>query len=179
VKAISPRFLSTGDRDAGALERLFDALFFETENTRLLGGAAEPEYRPADEECPYHRLLYREDYFSSALHEIAHWCIAGPGRRRLADFGYWYRPDGRDPAQQRAFERVEVRPQALEWIFTEAAGCRFVASADNLDGGAGPSREFLAELAAQRRKYLTQGLPPRAARWRAALARRYGGRVRT
>ncbi|GAM69307.1 transporting ATPase [Vibrio sp. JCM 19236] len=26
------------------------------------------------------------------MHEIAHWCVAGPKRRLLEDFGYWYEP---------------------------------------------------------------------------------------
>ena len=82
----------------------------------------EPYYQPATGECDMHRLFYRSDYFASALHEVAHWCIAGERRRQLADFGYWYTPDGRSPQQQSAFEAVEAKPQPLDWFFSLACG---------------------------------------------------------
>ena len=63
---------------------------------------------------------------------MSHWCIAGKERRDLSDFGYWYAPDGRSSAQQQAFERVEIKPQALEYLFTLACGRRFQVSQDNL-----------------------------------------------
>ncbi len=58
--------------------------------------------------------------------------MAGEARRRLPDFGYWYAPDGRTAAQQQAFERVEIKPQALECLFTLACGRHFQVSQDNL-----------------------------------------------
>ena len=76
------------------LDRLFRATFFHSYATVLEGGADEPVYRPGNP----HRICYTRDYFRSALHEIAHWCVAGPRRRRLDDYGYWYAPDGRDAA---------------------------------------------------------------------------------
>ena len=100
--------------DSRRLEEVFNRCFLLTENTRLVGGSAEPLYRPAGDGQEQHLLYYREDYFASALHEVAHWCIAGEARRQLVDFGYWYAPEGRDSQQQRAFESVEVKPQALE-----------------------------------------------------------------
>ncbi len=94
--------------DAGRLERVFADCFTRDFDTLLLGGAPEPVYVPAGMRCgvtapaPHHRLFYREDFFASALHEAAHWCIAGRERRLLVDFGYWYAPAGRDaPAQAR------------------------------------------------------------------------------
>ena len=69
---------------------------------------------------------------AKSLLEISHWCVAGKERRGLSDFGYWYAPDGRTAAQQQAFERVEVKPQALECLFTLACGRRFQVSQDNL-----------------------------------------------
>lgn len=160
--------------DAAALCALFDALFLATENTRLVAGGEEPIYLPAGPEHPESRLVFRHDYVSSALHEIAHWCIAGAARRRLVDYGYWYRPDGRDAACQREFERLEARPQALEWIFHEACGLRFRPSVDNLDGAPGDARGFAEAIAAAALAYCRSGLPPRAARFRAALAARFG-----
>ena len=108
----SPARMSCVER----LEQVFMRCFGSSLCTRLQGGAAEPLYQPATLEGDYHVLYYRADYFASALHEVAHWCIAGEIRRQQTDFGYWYAPDGRSPAQQRAFERVECRPQALEWM---------------------------------------------------------------
>ena len=115
------------------LEALFAQTFAAQYNTVLCGGAEEPLYQPG---AP-HRIVYTRDYFRSALHEVAHWCVAGEKRRQLPDYGYWYAPDGRDAAQQRAFEQVEVRPQALELLFCEACGHPFSVSLDNLEGLSG------------------------------------------
>ena len=154
------------------LEMLFAACFRGRWRTRLEGGADEPLYLPGGDGA-LHRLCYRADYFASALHEIAHWCIAGPARRRQVDFGYWYLPDGRDAAAQWAFEAVEARPQALEWIFSVAAGYRFRPSADNLHGVGGQSG-FGARIRAELVHCLAGALPPRAQRFADALRRFYG-----
>ncbi|MDX1454750.1 MAG: elongation factor P hydroxylase, partial [Gammaproteobacteria bacterium] len=106
--------------DVDALIRLFNSLFEDSHNTILVRGDDEPLYLPADTGHPRHRIIFAHGFFASALHEIAHWCIAGPQRRQLVDYGYWYRPDGRNAEEQRAFEDVEARPQALERIFSEA-----------------------------------------------------------
>ena len=115
------------------LERVFNDCFANTFRTRLFGGAEEPLYLPAASPDEYHALYYRSDYFASALHEVAHWCIAGAERRKQKDFGYWYAPDGRSGEDQQAFEAAECKPQALEWFFSRACGYRFSVSADNLD----------------------------------------------
>ena len=120
----------------------FNQLFGESENTRLEGGADEPFYQPAQAAGDRHILYFREDYFSSALHEIAHWCIAGKERRQLPDFGYWYQPEGRSAEQQIQFEVVEVRPQALEWHLSVASRQPFRLSADNISAGIGASEQF-------------------------------------
>lgn len=111
---------------------LFNRHFLKNENTELLGGAAEPLYIPSSCHEQSHQLIFRENFVSSALHEIAHWCIAGKARRLQPDFGYWYQPDGRSAAEQEKFESVEIKPQALEWIFSNACGQKFNPSADNL-----------------------------------------------
>ena len=165
-------------RESAQLELLFNRAFQDSFNTRLVGGADEPLYRPAAGDGDCHRLYYREDYFSSALHEIAHWCIAGEARRQQLDFGYWYNPDGRTSVQQRAFEQVEIKPQALEWIFSTAAGIPFFVSADNLSAddqaASGPSREFLLAVEDRARAYCRQGLPPRGEKFARALQQFYG-----
>lgn len=153
------------------LEGVFAACFEASHHTVLVGGGDEPIYLVGQGGGP-HRVVYRADYFASALHEVAHWCIAGPARRAIDDYGYWYVPDGRDAIQQAAFERVEAAPQALEWIFAEACGSRFQLSADNL-AGEGPSAAFAAAVAARKRRYRREGLPARAARFERALRERY------
>ncbi len=156
--------------DPADLERLFDRLF-QPLDTVLRGGASEPLYEPGRPSV----LHFREDYFASALHEVAHWCVAGPQRRQQVDFGYWYAPDGRDADTQRRFEQVEARPQALEWIFAEACGWPFVLSADNVEGDARPSEALAAAVADRKARYLRDGLPTRARRFREALQEVYGG----
>jgi len=158
------------------LEQVFAECFLEEFNTRLKGGAAEPLYQPAREPGECHRLFYREDYFASAMHEIAHWCIAGHQRRELVDFGYWYAPDGRNASQQRAFEAVEYRPQAMEWHFARACAYRFRISLDNLDGNEADVLDtgaFKARVVEQANRWRTLGLPERAARFVVALRREF------
>ena len=163
--------------DPADLIALFDGLFGASEGTRLERGGKEPLYLPRDGACAFDRVVFAHGFFSSALHEIAHWCVAGPARRRLVDYGYWYRPDGRTTEEQREFEHVEVKPQALEWIFATAAGSRFNFSADNLAGAAEPGPSWLAfqaAVAAQARAYVEGALPARARAFASALAVRYG-----
>lgn len=153
---------------------LFDGLFEETYQTRLVRGGDEPLYLPADAESPWHRVIFARGFFTSALHEISHWCIAGVRRRELEDYGYWYLPDGRDAHQQRDFEAVEVAPQALELLFSRACRLRFHVSVDNLDGDAEVDRDaFHAKVEARARRYLSEGLPLRAEALRTALATFY------
>lgn len=140
-------------------------------NTRLVGGHAEPYYRPASESgAHWHQVEFTRDYPASALHEVAHWCVAGAERRALPDYGYWYAPDGRSTAQQAEFEVVEVKPQALEWIFARACGLKFRVSADNLDAGLGPSDAFKRNIWLQVLRYCCEGVNPRAHRFARALA---------
>ena len=162
---------------AGRLDRLFATCFAGDYRTRLVGGADEPYYQPAASPGQFHQLYYRSDYFASALHEVAHWCIAGQRRRTLPDFGYWYAPDGRDAGQQLAFQAVEVKPQALEWLFSLACGYRFTVSVDNLDLQNGPApgtSPFKRQILAQARAWQSSGLPHRAGLFFAALAGEFG-----
>jgi elongation factor P hydroxylase len=116
-------------------------------------------------------VIYREDYLASALHEVAHWCLAGAERRTREDYGYWYSPDGRNAKEQAQFELVEVGPQALEWILTDACEFPFHLSVDNLTMGVESSSWFESEVAARKQRLLARGLPPRAAVYQRALAR--------
>ncbi|MGV6806865.1 MAG: elongation factor P hydroxylase [bacterium] len=140
--ALSRSFDEVIQHRSADLERIFNAAFSERFNARLIGGGEEPIYLPSTRAGDANRIIYRHDYFASALHEISHWCIAGESRLLLEDYGYWYSPDGRNQQQQQAFETVEVKPQALEWMFSVAAGYRFRLSADNLNGAASVSEDF-------------------------------------
>ncbi len=152
--------------DPADLIAIFDGLFAESETTRLVAGDDEPIYLPADDQCDHHRVIFAHGFYESALHEISHWCIAGSQRRLLVDFGYWYEPDGRSAEQQREFEQVEVKPQAVEWLLSEACGRRFHISTDNLDGDPDEverGRQLFADnVWKQAHLYLKNGLPPRA-----------------
>lgn len=152
---------------------LFDGLFMPRYQTRLVRGGDEPLYLPADEASPWHRVIFARGFYTSALHEVSHWCIAGARRRGLEDYGYWYLPDGRDARQQRDFEAVEVAPQALERLFSRACDLPFNVSVDNL-GEVEVDREgFQARVEARAERYLREGLPGRAAAFRRALAAFY------
>jgi len=113
---------------------LFDQTFKSSFNTRLIKGGDEPIYLPKTTIDGYHQIVFARGYFASALHEIAHWLVAGESRRLLEDYGYWYCPDGRDEQTQKTFETVEVKPQAIEWALSLACGHPFSVSTDNLSG---------------------------------------------
>ncbi|MFK7161443.1 elongation factor P hydroxylase [Marinospirillum sp. MEB164] len=141
------------------LKSVFEAVFYPTYRTRLVRGGDEPLYLPAASADEDHQIIYARGFLNSALHEIAHWCVAGPERRLLEDYGYWYCPDGRSSTQQRAFEQVEIRPQAFEQCLTLALGRPFRISADNLSGDPGDTRAF--ELAVhQQTRRLLEGQEP-------------------
>ncbi|WP_416305245.1 elongation factor P hydroxylase [Neptunicella sp. SCSIO 80796] len=148
---------------------LFDQLFASNFNTRLIKGDHEPVYLPAGSGQPYAQVVFAHGFYSSALHEIAHWCLAGEKRRELEDYGYWYCPDGRNQQQQEEFEQVEVKPQAIEWAFCLAAGKAFQVSTDNLDGVESDRQQFQSKVQQQLKDYLLFGFPPRAQQFIDAL----------
>ena len=155
---------------SGELERLFRATFFDSHHTVLVGGASEPVYLPGHP----HQICYSHDYFRSALHEIAHWCVAGAARRQQEDYGYWYAPDGRSADQQAEFAQAEVYPQALEALFCAACGHDFRVSLDNLNGDGGDEVAFALKVKAKAERLLAEGLAERPARWCEVLKAAYG-----
>ncbi|MDX1351455.1 MAG: elongation factor P hydroxylase [Thiomicrorhabdus sp.] len=155
------------------LVQLFNQTFIPSHNTQLICCEEEPIYRPADAQHPHHRIIFAHGFFASALHEIAHWCVAGKERRLLEDFGYWYEPDGRSAERQAEFEKVEVKPQALEWIFSQSAGFTFHFSADNISLNNQPSPSFQQAVYNQVQSYLNNGLPNRATTWSQTLLAHY------
>lgn len=158
---------------------IFNQSFKEQWGTELVRGADEPVYIPRTAHYPFDRVIFAHGYFASALHEISHWCIAGDERRRLTDFGYWYNPDGRTEQQQAEFEIVEVKPQALEWIFCKAANFKFNVSLDNLSGdisaAAQAAENFKDKIWTQAQQYIHDGLPERANIFVDTLAANYRG----
>lgn len=150
--------------EAGVVE-LLDCLnpWLEQDwQTQLVAGSGDPVYLPAAEADVFHRIVFAHGYFNSALHELAHWCLAGSERRLKEDYGYWYCPDGRNPGQQAAFEQVEVKPQAIEWWLATATGRPFRTSTDNLNGTPTDSLPFRRAVRRQAERYLSDGLPVRA-----------------
>lgn len=142
------------------LIQIFNSTFEEVYNTRLIKGGDEPIYLPAGQNTDYAQIVFAHGYYASAMHEIAHWCLAGAQRRKKEDFGYWYIPDGRNKAQQEAFELVEIKPQAIEWALCVAAGKHFDVSTDNLLGEGETDRHaFKAKVLQQVSDYLLQGFP--------------------
>ncbi len=155
------------------LIELFNRTFFQSYNTKLIKGGDEPIYIPASDKCDYHQIIFAHGYFASALHEIAHWCLAGEKRRLLEDFGYWYMPDGRNEVQQKKFEQVEIAPQAIEWAFNVACQKKFNVSSDNLNGFQADTQSFKASVHQQVLSYLAKGFPERAQQFIHALANFY------
>ena len=162
AESFSPTF------DCQHLVEIFDQTFAASYHTELVAGGDEPLYSPAQGHQRA-RIVFAHDYFSSALHEISHWLIAGAERRQMEDYGYWYAPDGRDASQQAAFEKVEVSPQALEWILTKACGKPFRLSLDNLSGDSGDCKVFAEAVLQRVGRYAEQGLSERATQMRQAL----------
>lgn len=152
---------------------VFNDCFLASFHCQLQAGYQEPLYVPAKNSIPA-CVCFREDFASSALHEVAHWCIAGEQRRQQVDFGYWYEPDGRTAKQQKQFESVEVKPQALEWLFSLAAGVRFQISVDNLAGEETNPETFKRAVFAEARGMLAKGLSPRAKIFLDALVEKTG-----
>ncbi|BBM64161.1 hypothetical protein VA249_08070 [Vibrio alfacsensis] len=80
----------------------------------------------------------------------------------LEDFGYWYEPDGRTAEVQAEFEKVEIRPQAYEWILAKSADFPFNVSCDNLNGDFEPDRlGFMHKVHNEVMGIFDTGLPPR------------------
>jgi len=80
----------------------------------------------------------------------------------LEDFGYWYQPDGRNEQEQKSFEQVEIKPQAVEWALCIAANKKFNVSSDNLNGFQADVQGFKQSVYQQVLVYLEKGFPPQA-----------------
>ena len=161
------------DRHYQQLITIFNDCFKTREQTILVAGDDEPFYCPAGQHTGYHRIVFAHGFYASALHEVSHWCIAGRVRRQIFDYGYWYQPDGRDQVQQRAFEQVEKKPQALEWLFSLCAGINFQVSVDNLSGIEVDRHAFTRSVKDQLLAYYRTQIPTRAEIFARALCQYY------
>ncbi len=148
------------------IARCFNETFALAHRCVLVGGAPEPLYIPSPGGPHRAVLRYRQDFAASALHESAHWCIAGAERRRQLDFGYWYRPPPRSRAQQDRFIAVEAPVQALERRFAEALGLEFKPSIDDVDATDSSTIERFREAI---ETAANSGFPPRGEQFVAAL----------
>ena len=157
---------------AARIAAVFNREFADSHRTVMVGGSVEPLYLPVRGVEPA-LVAYTRDYPASALHEAAHWCLAGPSRRQRRDYGYWYLPGPRNPEQRRAFFAAELDVQALEAEFARVARVKFVVSADDFDA---PTHELDAfvQRVWERNALLRRQLPPRAAQLHAALAAEVG-----
>lgn len=152
---------------------IFESTFYQSHTTRLVKGEHEPIYMPANDNTVYHQIIFAHGYYASALHEIAHWLVAGEQRRLLEDYGYWYCPDGRDKAQQAQFEAVELKPQAIEWALSVAAGFDFNVSVDNLNGEQTCRFDFQSRVHQQVLNLLASGFNERTNALLIALSKFY------
>ena len=146
--------------DVSVLANLFNNKFAKY-HVILQPGADEPFYQA--ETNGHKAIIYsREDFFASALHELAHWCIAGMDRRTQDDYGYWYEADGRSAQLQQLFFKVEVKPQALEWAFALASNFPFRVSVDNLNNPHSDMAYFKDKVYQQLARYFEEGFSVRA-----------------
>jgi elongation factor P hydroxylase len=139
---------------------LINEHYLKAYHTVLLGGFAEPFYLPAQHNQPA-QIQFTHDYFRSALHELAHWSVAGEERRKQPDYGYWYAPDGRSQQQQELFFSCEIVPQAFEWALSLVCGIKFDVSVDNLNNSTSGAVEFKNAVREKLEFYLVNGFPAR------------------
>ena len=155
---------------------IFNALFLESENTVIELSLDEPLYVPASKAGESSKILFSHGFFSSALHEMSHWLVAGEKRRKIEDYGYWYKPDGRTFEEQQEFEKVEILPQAIEWILSQSCDHRFHFSADNLNSGFVISEQFKQNVSLKAQSLLVHGLPDRMDKLVSELVSSFSGK---
>jgi len=156
------------DPVAARIADTFNRTFGASHRTCMVGGGVEPLYEPAATDRPA-RIVYTRDYAASALHEAAHWCLAGAARRGLRDYGYSYVPGPRDPQSRAAFFASEYDVQAVEALLAEVCAVRFVVSADDFAAPQADLESFERNVRAAIERRRTRGLPLRAERFRDAL----------
>jgi elongation factor P hydroxylase len=148
---------------------VFNGCFALTYGVKMRGGADEPLYLPASQVSPA-ELIFRENFPASALHEAAHWCIAGAHRRNSLDFAYTYIAAPRSAGEQELFFAAELRTQSLESVFAETANVIFNPSADNLNCDISAFANAIARRRAQTDEWLNSSAGMRAMQFCQALS---------
>ena len=97
--------------------------YLYTFNTVLEGGYNEPFYKPPGDGQTI-RIQFTRDYIRSAMHELAHWCIAGKKRRMQDDFGYWYAPTDERRISRRRFSGWRCVPRPSNGHLPWYVACR-------------------------------------------------------
>ena len=139
---------------------------FSDHGVVMHGGYREPMYIPGTDAA---EIRYTLNHTASALHEAAHWCIAGRRRRRYTDYGYFYEPPPRSGMDRARFEDVEIEAQSVEVLFAEAAGSQFQPSGDDVGAPLFLVEAFGHRILERARERRQVGLPKRADKFRAAL----------
>ena len=139
---------------------------FSDHSVVMRGGYREPMYIPGMDVA---EIRYTLDHTASALHEAAHWCIAGRRRRRNTDYGYFYEPPPRSGMHRVRFEDVDIEAQSVEVLLAEAAGSQFQPSADDVDVPLFLLEAFSSRILERARERRQVGLPKRADKFRVAL----------
>ena len=163
----TPYSMQISDR---LVAQIFNSCFETSHRTILIGGGKEPIYRPGLDSSELNKIIYRQDFYASALHEAAHWCIAGKERRKKPDFGYIYQ-ETRCLKDQIDFCNLEAKPQALESIFHDAIGSdSFTPSLDGIEfqNDSRLVEEFSKIIQLEKIRYLKR-MPPRAKIFAASL----------
>jgi elongation factor P hydroxylase len=152
---------------------LFNSEFTQTDNTIIAESLDEPIYLPRDATHPFNRILYTQGSYTSVLHEISHWCIAGSERRLKIDYGYWYKPESQTLEEAELYKKFEAKTHGIEWIFSIAAGVPFYIIPNNLSAGFEVSQDLKEAVHAATLNYLNSGLPVSAERFKQALLKYY------
>ena len=155
--------LSAGDRQlADKIEADFHSLFLESHRTQLRARAGDPVYLPAASATDLSQIIYSNHFWRSALHELAHWFIAGRQRREQRDYDYWYQPERSKAKLQRDFLAAEIKPQALEWHLCSALGQDFFVSLDSFGEDQETLHWFRTAVKDEALRRLRSELPTRA-----------------
>lgn len=162
--------------DPKTIEDLFKDCFYKDYNTLLKPNPVEPVYIPAKHSGENDNIYYLAGSFPSTLHEVAHWLTAGSKRRKLHDYGYWYKPNSRSEEEQILFEKFEARNQALEWILASSCGMDWIASYDNLELGAGDPLRFRKEILNNSLTLICGGFTKRQAKFIKTLCHHYNSK---
>ena len=100
--------------------------WFSHLNVTLVRGDFEPEYFPATKIALPGSSLRMASLIVLCMKSVTG--LLPVTSAVCCQIWLWYAPDGRTKEQQALFEQVEIKPQAIEWMFSKAFGRRFRVS---------------------------------------------------